>query len=1034
MRSSLFAAALGAAALLALPPRSAFAQDTTTIVLVATTDVHGRVMDWEYERDRATPLGLVRAAAVVDSLRRAFPDRVVLVDAGDLIQGNPFATYYARVAPQTVHPIVDAMNRMGYSAATPGNHEFNFGLDVMHRALGGARFPYVSANILELPSRRPLLAPYTLVSRAGVRIGITGATTPGVLVWDGPNVRDRVTLTGVADAVPPVVEAMRRAGADVTVLLAHAGLSGPSSYDSSRAPPENDLAAAIMRSRGLDVVVMGHTHQEVADTTIGSALVVQPRFHVQSVAVVRLDLVRDRGRWRLARRHGLLVPLRAVRRDSALAAAVAPAHEAARDWALQPVGRSAAAMPAARARLEDTPVIDFINAVQRTVTGGQLSLAAAFNPSGGIPAGPVSWGDLASIYPYDNQLRAVRVSGADLREILEYSSRYYRGMGPAGPVVNDSVPGYNFDILSGAEYELDLAQPVGRRVTYLRIGGREVAASDSFTLAVNNYRQQGGGGYPVFARAPVVWATDEYIRDMLAAEVSRRGTIRPEDFFERNWAIRGLGAPRHRGTELPQDSIVLRVLATNDLHGRLIARPEAWSNRRPVGGVAELAGMMRRLQRECACPSVRVDAGDMMQGTPVSNLTYGRSTVDAMNAMGYDGAAIGNHEFDWSVDTLAARSRQARFPWLSSNIVSTQTGGRPEWAVPWRVVERGGARVALVGYTTARTTTSANPVHVAALGFRGAAALEEAIAAARRERPDVVIVLAHAGAFCSTERGCEGEVVGLAESLRERPDVIVSGHTHSMVNTVVNGIPIVQAYSGGTSLGVVDIVRADTGRVVRIRVETVWADREEPDTAVARIVDGYRVQVEPLVQRRVAVLAEPLQRDGSQNVLGDLVADALRAAAGAQVGLINNTGIRSSLPAGAVTWGEVQEVLPFGNAVVRMEVTGATLRSVMEHALGGGEARAHVSGLRVRADATRATGNRVVSLTLEDGTPVRDEARYVLGTQDFLASGGSGYAMLRELPFANLGVLDLDAFIRYLQRLPQPVRAPRGPRRIHVNR
>ncbi len=152
-----------AAAILAQQPH---APDTTRIWIAATTDVHGRALAWDYERDRAAPLGLVRAATVVDSLRRAHPGRVVLVDAGDLIQGNPFATWYAR-HPAVVHPMVDALNRMGYDAFAPGNHEFNYGVDVMRHVLAGARFAVVSSNILREPSRAPLFRTSVIIRRAG---------------------------------------------------------------------------------------------------------------------------------------------------------------------------------------------------------------------------------------------------------------------------------------------------------------------------------------------------------------------------------------------------------------------------------------------------------------------------------------------------------------------------------------------------------------------------------------------------------------------------------------------------------------------------------------------------------------------------------------------------------------------------------------------------------------------------------------------------------------------------------------------------
>ncbi len=534
------------------PPVPAPAPDTITIVIAATTDVHARVMDWDYERDREAPLGLVRAATVVDSLRRAHPGRVLLVDAGDLIQGNPFGTYFARIAPAQEHPILAAMNAMGYDAAVPGNHEFNFGLPVLQRSLGAARFAYVAANLVRADGGA-VLPPFVVFERAGVRIAVVGATTPGIMVWDGPNVRGRVAVRGVREAVPPAVAAARRQGADVVVLVAHAGLDGPSSYPDSAAPPENDVGGAIAGSTGLDAAIIGHTHREIADSGVGGVLVAQPRNWAQSVAVVELTLVRGEGRgtrgegWRVVAKRGRIVPLRDVRPDTALVRSVRPAHEAARAWATRPVGRASAEMTARRARLEDTPLIDLINAVQRERTGADLSATAAFTTGGRLPAGDVSRADLASVYPYDNTLKAVRISGAALRAFLEHAARYYSGMGPDGPVVNDSVPGYNFDIVSGADYELDLARPLGSRVVALSVRGRPVADTDSFILATNNYRAAGGGGFAMLAGAPVVYDSGEDIRDLMAEWLAQHGTLRPEDVFVRNWRIRGLTAATREG-------------------------------------------------------------------------------------------------------------------------------------------------------------------------------------------------------------------------------------------------------------------------------------------------------------------------------------------------------------------------------------------------------------------------------------------------------------------------------------------------------
>jgi 2',3'-cyclic-nucleotide 2'-phosphodiesterase (5'-nucleotidase family) len=994
--------------------------DTTQIVLVATTDVHGRAMAWDYERDLEAPLGLVRAATVVDSLRRLYPGRVVLLDVGDLIQGNAFATYFTRVAPQPRHPILALMNRMGYDAATPGNHEFNFGLDVLQRTLRGALFPYVSANIISDATRRTVFPTSTVVVRAGVRIGITGVTTPGVMAWDGSLVRGRVHVAGIVRAGPAVLRGLK-ARSDVTVLLAHAGLRGSEYGAETGIPPENDVAALLAAAPETDVAILGHTHRQIADTTIGTTLVVEPRPLAQQVAVVHLAMVREGRQWTVARKWSEVVSLATERPDTALVAAFAAQHAAVRAWVQTPLGQVATALRAGGGRSQDTPLLDFVNEVMRRRAGAQLSATAVFDTAAALPAGPVRLGDLTRVYPYDNTLKAVRISGGDLRAYLEWSARYWRGMGSAGPIRNESVSGSDVDVVSGVEYRLDLAQPVGRRVVALSVGGRAVSDRDSFTLALNNYRAGGGGGYAMLARAPVVYDRGEDIRELLAAEIRQRGTIRAEDYFQRNWEITGAAAAA------PPDSIILRVLETNDFHGALLPRTQSWSNGREVGGAAAIAAMMTRLAGEAGgAPTLRVDAGDMMQGTPISNLSFGRATVEVFNAMGYAASAIGNHEFDWTPDTMAARIQGARFLWLSANLRTT-TGGRPAWARPWAMVRAGPLKVALIGYTTIVLASVTRPDYVADLRIdSGAAIVDSLVLVARRDSAaDVVILLAHEGAFCDERRGCRGEVVDLAQALTQKPDLIVSGHTHSLVTTVVNGIPIIQARSSGTALGIADIVALPGGgRTVRLRVETVYADREQADTAVARVVDAYRRATDSLTTRAVATLADALTRYADQYPLGNLIADAYRTAARADVAVVNNGGIRSDLEAGTVTWGQLFQVLPFQNAVTRVVVNGAQLRAVLEHAAGSGDARAHVSGVRVTVVRAAPEGQRVAAITLADGRTVQDDGRYTLAVPDFMAAGGSGYAMLRPLPSTNTGVVDLDALVAYLRQLPQPVRVP----------
>src|SRR5213594_1826027 len=263
-----------------------------------------------------------------------------------------------------------------------------------------------------------------------------------------------------------------------------------------------------------------------------------------------------------------------------------------------------------------------------------------------------------------------------------------------------------------------------------------------------------------------------------------------------------------------------------------------------------------------------------MQGTLLSNFSFGLPAIAAMNAFGIDGAAIGNHEFDWSVDTLRARMAGAKYRFLAANITDSSSAARPEWAEPWTLIQRGRLKVAVIGLALRATPTNTASWNVRGLVFgEGAAAVRRVLPRARAAA-DFVIVLAHEGAFCDVVTGqdpvpapaCHGEIVDIARGLDSGSvDLIVSGHTHSLVNTVVNGIPIVQARSSGAGIAVVDFLQ---GRQVRARIETPFADLVHPDDGVADSVRAYAGAVAALTRRPVARFEQELRRVGDEYGLG----------------------------------------------------------------------------------------------------------------------------------------------------------------------
>ena len=490
-------------------------------------------------------------------------------------------------------------------------------------------------------------------------------------------------------------------------------------------------------------------------------------------------------------------------------------------------------------------------------------------------------------------------------------------------------------------------------------------------------------------------------------------------------------APPPAAGPAPEAAKRVRIVHTNDFHGRLLPQT---ANGRSLGGSAVLAAHFDSAAARFDGPTIVLSAGDDMQGTAISNLSWGRATIAAHNASGYDAAAVGNHEFDWGQDTLRARVAESRFPWLAANLFVAGTRTHPSWVRPWVMIERGGVRTAVIGIALETTPEIVLAGRTAGLEFGDEApAIDQAAREARAAGADFVVVTAHVGAACEragaapdeASANCRGEILEIADALAEPVDLIVGGHTHQRVLTSEDSIPLVEAASYSTAYSVTDLERRG-GRTTATRseVRTSYADEVTPDTIVARVVEEWSRRVGPVLDRVVATSAQPLERGRTENALGNLVADAMRVQTGAQASLINNGSVRRDLPAGPLSWGVLFELQPFANALVTTVVTGAQLREALENAVRGEQPSAHISGMTVRWDPSAPEGSRVREIRLPDGRVVDDDDTVTLGLSEFVATGGDRYTSLAQGRTTRTALVDLDAVIAYLQSLPQPIRAP----------
>lgn len=1040
---------LGAAA-----PTMASAQSSKVdLVIATTTDVHGRLRAWDYYAGAPDSAhSLAAAATIVDSVRAAHPGRVVLVEAGDILQGNPLTYVAARVSPPPVHPVIASMNVMRYDAAVLGNHEFNYGVPLLRRAMAQASFPFLAANVQNANGSN-FAVPWTMVTRAGIKVAIVGGTTPGSMVWDRDNLGQAgVTVSDIVPAVKTSVAAARRAKADVVVVLLHSGLAEPATYDTlaTGLPSENVSARIPKEIPGVDVVVFGHSHREVVDTTIGGALVMQARNWAGSVGLGTLSMEKVKGKWTVASRRGERVLVTKHKESPAVLAASARTHETTRTWVQGTVGQTSVAWRADSARVADVPLMDLVAEVMRRETKADLAAVSAFSLDASLPAGGITRAMISRLYPYDNTLRAVRITGAQLRAYLEYSARYYRTLTPSGDapsngIVDQAVAGYNFDIIAGADYVLDLRQPIGQRVTRLQYRGRDVVPTDSFTLAVNNYRQSGGGGYAMLANAPVVYQRDTEIRQLIIDEIERTKTIEPARYFTANWSIEPTAARElilreqlrgrraEAGGRSSASTVVgtpgqrmLRVIAMSDFHAQLKPR---FDGANPMGGAVALSAALRKAQGECvapACESVIIDAGDLFTGTPASDWDSGRPTVGVVNRFDIAAGALGNHEFDFSQDTLKVRMRELRHAVLGANVRGPD-GKLPSWIRADTIVQRGNVRIGIVGAAGTHTSSSAARRKIAGLTFIDPLPVyQERAKALRAAGAQMIIFVVHDGGRCDRDRPtvCEGDGIALGKRVAalgaERPDVYVMGHAHVNLTFDFDGMPAVEPTSSGRGIVVVDLPIG--GGAARAEIRPVRGEAVEgAEASVDSIVNVATARSEAKEKQLVATIASDMRRRGNQYPLGNLIADAARTMGAGDVGMINNGGIRIDVRAGPLMFGGVHLISPFGNVLTRMRVRGRDLKPMMERTFEKSVPNAHVSGLLIEYDSTRAQGDRIVRLTTANGAAIEPDRIYAVVMNDFMIDDLYSDLQKTAVSTEYLPLRDSDALAEYLRRQPQPV-------------
>jgi 2',3'-cyclic-nucleotide 2'-phosphodiesterase/3'-nucleotidase len=523
------------------------------IALLATTDLHGNMLPYDYFTARPATRGLAKIATLIRAARAENPN-TLLIDCGDTIQGTPLEAVYQHAVewpvPSRHDPMMLAMNAIGYDVMVVGNHEFNFGLKNMAMARSDARFPWISANIHGSPgdSLRAFAPgqafdPYFLKTIGGVKVAVVGVTTPLIPDWDAEEHYRGYQFEDGVEAVRRVVAELReREHPDVVIVAAHAGLDrNPNKESSATGDSRENMVYQIATDvKGIDAIVFGHTHDQVASLRVRDVLLMQPKNW--GVSLGRMDFVlenRKEGGWKIVSKTSRLIPVTAeTAADPKVVEIAKPYHEQAEAYLSNRVAESPVSLNARLARVEDTAIIDAVQQVQLYYSKADVSFASSFNARASMPKGPVTVRQIAALYVYENQLYTIEGTGKMVREALENAARYFKsctGDCSQGPLINSEVFGYNYDMAEGVDYDIDLTQPPGNRIRNLRWHGQPLADAQPLRIAMNNYRAGGTAGYSMFRGAKVSWRSPEEIRELVIQYYSEHKQLpaRPDN----NWRV-----------------------------------------------------------------------------------------------------------------------------------------------------------------------------------------------------------------------------------------------------------------------------------------------------------------------------------------------------------------------------------------------------------------------------------------------------------------------------------------------------------------
>lgn len=509
-------------------------KDSVTILF--TSDIHGSVLPIHYGTNAYTPIGLAAYASIVEQTK-ATEENLLVIDNGDLIQGTPLITHYIKEYSTEEHPMIGIMNKIGIDAAVIGNHEFNYGKDVLQKCVNESDFPWLSINTLDQTTNKPYFStPYVIKQLPNnMRIAIIGVTTDYIPNWESPEHIEGITFSDARDTLKKWVNYVHEfEQPDMVIVSYHGGFEKDleTGERTERETSENQGYAICESIEGIDLLLTGHQHRQLTGNVHGIP-VVQPGKNGETYGKITVNIEKTLKQWKPTSIQTELCSTVDIEPRGDIASYIAPLETSTQKWLDQPLGYVSGDMTIddpLDVRKSAHSFISFIQRVQMDASDAPISVTSLFNNETTGFGAVVTMRDVVSNYMYPNTLTVLQLTGADIRAALEQSAEYFvlddSGNITVNPTFIEPKPQhYNYDMWEGIEYTIRVSKPFGSRIEVLTYNGEPIKDTDTFDVALNNYRASGGGEFDMFPGKPVVREIQQDTVELIHSYFERFPTI-----------------------------------------------------------------------------------------------------------------------------------------------------------------------------------------------------------------------------------------------------------------------------------------------------------------------------------------------------------------------------------------------------------------------------------------------------------------------------------------------------------------------------